>query len=370
MDSYPPSQPPPPPVIRTGPPSLPPRRGGGWKVIAIVAVVILGLLAFAMIPAFFGMVPETGRLGLKEVILEQNRSVNKIAVIDVAGIISGQSFDHSGSTMVDYIHEQLKLAGRDKNVKSVLLKVNSPGGEVLASDDIYRAVTQFQNKSGKPVVAYLGSVAASGGYYVSAPCTWIVSNELSITGSIGVIMHAYNYRGLMNKVGLKPQTFKSGKYKDMLSGDRDLEHLTPAEEAELMEERKMVQDLIDETYDTFKTAVKTGRDRPSRLQVREARGLVENWADYADGRVFSGRQAYQWGFVDQLGNFQTAVSAARDLADISDANLIQYQQPFSLGNLFQIFGKSEGATIKVDLGMDFPKLQPGSLYFLTPTVLR
>src|SRR5436190_15614835 len=98
----------------------------------------------------------------------------------------------------------------------------------------------------------MGNLAASGGYYVSAPCQWIVANELTITGSIGVIMHSWNYRGLMDKVGLKPETYKSGKFKDMLSGERNPTDITP-------EERDMVQSLIDETYSKFKGVVAKGR---------------------------------------------------------------------------------------------------------------
>src|SRR4029450_5729008 len=114
------------------------------------------------------------------------------------------------------VEEQFRRAAEDKRVKAVILKVNSPGGEVLASDDIYNIIEKFQNKTQKPVVAAMGSLAASGGYYVSAPCQWIVANEMTITGSIGVILHSFNYRGLMDKVGLRPVVYKSGKLKDML----------------------------------------------------------------------------------------------------------------------------------------------------------
>ena len=122
--------------------------------------------------------------------------------------------------MVDVIQAQLDRAKDDKHVKAVILKVDSPGGEVMASDQINKAIVKFQEDSKKPVVCSMGSLAASGGYYISAPCRWIVADDLTITGSIGVIMHGYNYRGLMDKVGVLPMTFKSGKYKDMLSPDR------------------------------------------------------------------------------------------------------------------------------------------------------
>src|SRR6185295_3608548 len=157
-----------------------------------------------------------------------------------------------------------KLAGKDDRVKAVLLKVNSPGGEVLASDDIYNAIRNFQIEHNKPVIASMGSLAASGGYYVSAPCRWIVANELTITGSIGVIMHTYNYRGLMNKVGLRPLVFKSGRFKDMLSGEKDLEKLTPQEKEDQVVEEKMIKDLINQTFEKFKSVVADGRQQSNK----------------------------------------------------------------------------------------------------------
>jgi protease IV len=256
----------------------------------------------------------------------------------------------------------LKRAADDDDVKAVLLKVDSPGGEVLASDDIYRAIEDFQKDTGKPVVASMNSLAASGGYYVSAPCQWIVANELTITGSIGVIMHSYNYRGLMNKVGVRPEVFKSGKFKDMLSGDKEETEILP-------EERAMVQSLIDETFTRFKKIVADGRQFASSKNKGKGKTLVDGWEQYADGRIFSGRQAHEHGFVDELGNFDTAVDRAMDLASIPDANVVTYRSPFSLGNLFRLFGKTDAASIKVDLGMDLPKVQAGRLYFLSPTLL-
>jgi protease-4 len=300
---------------------------------------------------------------LEEVTYENNHSKNKITLLDVTGIISSEPWDRSGSSLVDMITDQLRLAGEDDAVKAVILRVDSPGGEVLASDDIYRAITEFQKQYKKPVVASMSGLAASGGYYVSAPCQWIVANELTITGSIGVIMHSYNYRGLLNKVGVRPEVFKSGKFKDMLSGEKNDEEILP-------EEKQMVQSLIDETFQRFKKVVAEGRERAGKQNGDEGRKLAANWEDYADGRVLSGKQAYALGFVDELGNFDTAVERARDLAKIGNANLVQYVRPFDLGNLFRLFGESEGRALKIDLGMQLPKLQAGRLYFLSPTVFH
>jgi len=280
-----------------------------------------------------------------------------VAVIDIEGIIFGGLLGGGSSGPVEMVREQLKRAESDHAVKAVLLRIDSPGGEVLASDEINRSLAEFQQRSGKPIVASMGSVAASGGYYVAAPCRWIVANPLTITGSIGVIMRGYNYRGLMNKVGVRPEVYKSGRFKDMLRGDK-------AEEDILPEEREMVQSLVDTTFRRFKEVVVEGRQSPYRLSEDGGRALVDNWEDYVDGRVFSGRQAYDWGFVDELGNFKTALDRAKTLAQIDRARIIRYEQPFELGNLFRLFVRTETPAIHVDLGIEFPPIQTGRLYFL------
>ncbi len=307
---------------------------------------------------------------LEEVLTEDNDSSMKVAVIEISGIITSRIIDQGGYSMVDLIKAQLKRADEDHKVKAVLLKVDSPGGEVLASDEIYRAISDFQGKAHKPVVAAMGNLAASGGYYVSAPCQWIVANDLTITGSIGVILHSWNYRGLMDKVGLRPQTYKSGKFKDMLSGERDPDREIPDEE------RKMVQNLIDETYHKFQGVVSEGRkqawdkNKASSDPKDKGRPLAKDWKDYADGRVLSGSEAQQLGFVDELGNFEDAFKRARKLAGIGSANLIEYQQRFDISDIFRLFGKSQAPVVKVDVGVEMPKLQAGQLYFLSPTFLH
>ena len=230
----------------------------------------------------------------------------KIAVIEVDGIITGRAIDQGGYSIVDVIKAQLKRAEEDDKVKAVILKVDSPGGEVLASDEISRAIADFQTKRhGKPVVCSMGSLAASGGYYVSAPCRWIVANDLTITGSIGVIMSTWNYRGLMNKVGLRPETFKSGKYKDMLSGSREPDCIT-------QEERDMVQALITRLTASSKASSRAGRKGRTTKNKDKGRALAEDWADYADGRILSGTEAFKLGFVDELGTFDDAVKRRED----------------------------------------------------------
>ena len=254
------------------------------------------------------------------------------------------------------------------------MKVDSPGGEVMASDEINKAIADFQTDTldesgklvmrGKPVVCSMGSLAASGGYYISVPCRWLVANELTITGSIGVIMHGWNYRGLMDKVGIAPMTYKSGKFKDMFSGERSTNEIP-------VEEHAMVQALIDETYGRFTNVVCSGRTQACQKNNKEGKALGTNWTSFVDGRVLSGSEALKHGFVDELGDFDKAVERTKKITHISNANLIEYRERYDISDFFSMFGQSGSAhDIKLDLGVDMPKLEAGQLYFLSYTLVN
>ncbi len=374
QEAVPPSPPlpppvsPPPPVI-TPPPPPKPRKSRGWMIFAIILLVLLLISVFGNLTQFVsrmltfnnaftpGMSRDVGPK-LEEVLLKDNDARNKIAVVPVEGVITSQDADPAGNNMVDVIKAQLKRAKEDKYVKAVILKVNSPGGEVMASDEINHAIADFQEKSKKPVICSMGSLAASGGYYISVPCRWIEANQLTLTGSIGVIMEGLNYRGLMDKVGVAPMVYKSGLYKDMLSGMRETNEVPAGEHA-------MVQALIDETYGTFTNIVNQGRSQAHSKNGAEGRALADNWQKFADGRVLSGSQALQLGFVDQLGDFDDAVTAAKKIANVSDANLVEYRERYDISNFLSLLGQSSKAhDLKLDLGIEAPKLQAGERYFL------
>lgn len=361
---------PPPPVIA---PPTPPRarKSRGWMIFALVLLLLLAVSVLFNIGSVFKSIVHVQGLQvhrfagprLEETLVEDNNASAKIAVVNIDGIITSREIDQSGYTMVDVIKAQLKRAEEDRKVKAVILKVDSPGGEVLASDDISKAIKDFQKQTHKPVIGSMGSLAASGGYYVSAPCQWIVANELTITGSIGVIMSTWNYRGLMNKVGLQPFTFKSGKFKDMLSGSREPTDISP-------EEIAMVDKLIKETYDKFKSVVAEGRGRAHEKNKNKGKTLAHDWEDYADGRVLSGKEAERLGFVDELGDFDNAADRAKAIGGVSEANLIEYRVRYDLSDFFRMFGKTDAHGVKVDLGVELPKIEAGRLYFLSPTYLH
>jgi protease-4 len=376
QEAVPPSPPPPPPSFTPppviAPPPPKPRKSRGWMIFAIILLVLLFISLFGNLTQFvsrmltfnnsYGFRPSMARdisPKLEECLLKDNDARDKIAVVEVDGIITGQSADPAGNSMVDVIKAQFNRAKQDGRVKAVILKVDSPGGEVMASDQINRAIADFQDKSGKPVICSMGSLAASGGYYISVPCRWIEADQLTLTGSIGVIMEGLNYRGLMDKIGLAPMVYKSGKYKDMLSGMRETNEIPAGEQA-------MVQGLIDETYATFTNVVYVGRAQAHQKNGSEGRALAGNWTSFVDGRVLSGKQALDLGFVDQLGDFDDAVKTAKKIANIQDgANLVEYRERYDLSNFLSMFGQSsQSHDIKLDMGLNIPKLQAGALYFL------
>jgi len=269
----------------------------------------------------------------------------KIAVISLRGMISSIEPGDLGETMVDDLKLQLKQAAADDKVKAIVLYIDSPGGEVTASDTIYQAVRDFRDGVKKPVVVYMGSLAASGGYYAACGGGWLMANETTFTGSIGVIMQTLNYQALWGKVGLETHTFKSGKFKDMLSGSREMTE----------EERAYVQGLVMQTYDKFVGIVAAERKLPE----------ADLRTGIADGRVISGKDALGAKLVDQLGTVEDAYAKAIQLGDAAGATVIRYEAGFALGKLFRLLGESRTAKVEIAVAQAVtPKLEAGRLYYL------
>ncbi len=258
-----------------------------------------------------------------------------VAVINVNGpIISGEApdFDLTGVPEVAASAEIVRLikkAADDGEVKAILLRVDSPGGSVIGSDEIYNAL----KKVDKPIVVQMGNVAASGGYYVSMAAKHIIAHPDTLTGSIGVISEFTNIEGLYEKLGLKSTIIKSGEFKDFGNPT------SPFTE----EDRALWQAVIDEVYEHFVTLVANGR----KMTVEEVKKL-------ADGRIYTGRQALKLKLVDQLGYFEDAVDKAAALGGISgEPRLIEYRRetPFA-----QLFGLSVARAILVALGLPVERL--------------
>jgi protease-4 len=228
----------------------------------------------------------------------------RIAVVEIEGIIV------DGAAAV----RELREHADNPSIKAVVLRVNSPGGVVAPTQEIFAAI-QRARKAGKPVVASLGAVAASGGYYVAVAADRIYANPGTLTGSIGVVMQLANLEGLLKKVGVEYVVVKAGAYKDVGNFARTM---SP-------EERKMLQALLDDVYSQFVEAVSEGRG----LEKKDVLA-------FAEGRIYSGQQALALKMVDELGGFEDAVEAAGKLANIPGRPKLVYpRKKFSFRDLLE-----------------------------------
>lgn len=222
-----------------------------------------------------------------------------VAVVRVTGVIrtgtDGGRLMGGGGAASERITGWLKDAQKNDAVRAVVLRVDSPGGSVTGSDEIYAEVRNTRERFGKPVVVSMGGLAASGGYYISAPADRIVANPTTLTGSIGVITMLPNYQQLLEKVGIKAEVFKTGPFKDLTSG---LRPLTERDEA-------VMQGILDDSYERFVEVIAEGR----RMDPEKVRAL-------ADGRVYTGRQAKDLGLVDELGDLDEAIAVAGRMAGL------------------------------------------------------
>ena len=269
----------------------------------------------------------------------------RILVIPLTGVISSFEPGQIEDTSLEDLLAQLRHAAVDESIGAVILRIDSPGGEVTASDILYHAVRKLREK--KPVVVTMDSVAASGGYYVACAGSYVFAHDTTITASIGVIMQALNYQHFFGKIGLEMHTFKSGALKDMLNGARELTE----------DERAYVQGMILESYDRFVGIVAKER----RLDEQELRNGV------ADGRVVSGKRALEARLVDELGGFEEALEKARALANAPGAGAIRYTAPVAFGRLMRLLSESSLRGTRIELGLGRPpsvKMENGRLYYL------
>ncbi len=280
---------------------------------------------------------------------------DKILIIDISGVIStkergGMLPFQKESSIVSRVREELKKAARDKRIKGLIIRINSPGGTATASDIIYREINKFKEEKRMPVIACIMELAASGGYYVAVSADTIIAHPTSITGSIGVIALKFNAEGLMDKIGIKNETITAGDKKDFLSPLRPM----------TKEEREIIQNILNDLHARFMNIVAKGR---KELSVEQVRGL-------ADGRVFTAEQAVQDKLIDEIGYMDDAIDLAKKRAGIDEAKVIVYHRPYSYKN--NIYSRMKNSDFKninlvnVDLGGLLDNMELGFMYLWLP----
>jgi protease-4 len=270
--------------------------------LIVIIVVIASVVAVAVVPAPRGL----------------RHSGDAVAVVDLAGPIQASgsgSLLGGGAITPDLVRERLERAEDSASIKAVVLRLDSPGGTVAASQEIAALVADLSI----PVVVSMGDMVASGGYYISAPADAIVAQPGTLTGSIGVIWSSFDPTGLFRELGIEIDSVTAGKHKDMFLPGR----LTPPR-------RRIVQRMVNVMYDQFVSAVARGRDLPER-RVRRL----------ATGQLYTGTQARRAGLVDELGGLDDAVARAEELAGIDDARVVE----LSPSLLEQLFGAQPTARL-------------------------
>ena len=266
-----------------------PKKRPVRTALTLVAVIAIGFLAFSILANYLA---ESAWVG-----------GDKVALIRIEGVILD-----SRETI-----QELRRYRENPTVKAIVLRIDSPGGGVVPSQEIFAEVRKTRADGKLKLVASMGNLAASGGYYIAAATDKIVANPGTLTGSIGVIMELANVKGLLDKIGVQSVVIKSGRYKDMASPFRAMTE----------EDRTLLQGVLDDVHAQFIEAVATGR----ALNVEQVKGM-------ADGRIFTGRQAKSVSLVDELGDLQDAIKLAAELVGISgEPRVIETRKRFSWRDL-------------------------------------
>jgi protease-4 len=304
------------------------KESGTTKWLLIVLSIVIGIvLSCAILPlgGFAILVASVGSADTETTLLPpktwqervvSGRGQDRVAIIEASGIIGAPDGGTFGGTpMHREVISQVEQATTDPQIRAVVLRIDSPGGGVVASSEIYNALKDLRAAE-KPLVVSMSSMAASGGYYIATPASRIYANPDTLTGSLGVIISSLNYEEAFEKLGLRQVVFKSDEFKDILSPAREIKP----------EERKILQTIVDDAYQRFVDVIVEGRNLP-REQVLKL----------ADGRIYTGEQARDVGLVDELGNLDDAIAGARELAGLPDnAMVIRYQRYDSLYDLLFI----------------------------------
>ncbi len=299
-----------------------------WIALVVAATLLVVSLGINTISYFFsqdlsGMFDDAvDTSGYSEVVIEEGLGNEKIAVLSLNGVIQdtggasiflGDGYNHT------FFMNQLAEIKEDNTVKGIVLQVDSPGGGVVESADIYDAIREIQTIREIPVYVSMGGMAASGGYYVAAPAEKIFVNRETITGSIGVIMESLNYAKFAEKHGIEFNTIKTGPYKDIMSGSREMTD----------EERDMLQEMINDSYERFVDIIVEGRNM-TKAEVKKV----------ADGRILNGRQAIEAGLADEYGKVADVILAMQTDFELEDATVFEYSVKDSFTSLLGLKAKS------------------------------
>lgn len=315
---------------------------GAMKSLVLVLLLATTVRAQGLFDLF---APKPSKVE-EELVSGEATEQQKILLVHVNGLISSSvETPLAKAATPDRLRWQLERAEKDPWVRAIVVEINSPGGEVTASDVMYRMLRAISAK--KKVVALLGDVAASGGYYIAAAAEKIVAHPTTITGSIGVIMHSANFSGLMEKIGVKPVIVKSTTtpMKDILSPTREM----------TAEEKKLLEDILDEMYERFAGVVGTSR----KLKPDEVKRV-------ADGRIYTAGQALKAKLVDEVGYREDALKLAMKLASMKSGKLVRYKKPVNfleaLGGAENLFQGALGAVQDPRLLMELGR--PRFMYML------
>jgi protease-4 len=294
---------------------------------------------------------------LTETVVMEDRgtgwSASKVAMVEVTGMIidaERPGLLAPGENPVGRFVEALRRAEKDGAVKALLVRLNSPGGSVTASDIAYRELERFKERCGKPVVILMGDVAASGAYYLACAGDEVVAYPTTVTGSIGVVIQTFNFSEGMRRIGIKADAITSGSNK---AAGSPFEPMPP-------EHRALLQGLVDEFYENFLAVVRESRPGLSPADLE--------WI--TDGRVVSGRRAVEAGLVDRLGDLGTAFEAAKERAGISRARLVKYHRPLEyVGSAYARPAPANPQINLLQLNLEGLGLnQPGFYYLWDPSI--
>ncbi|MFW5923573.1 MAG: signal peptide peptidase SppA [Planctomycetota bacterium] len=311
------------------------------------AVVFVGLLVFGITAVLMGETETPdGSVPLREVRVSGVEEDPKVAVIPLEGMIYGSAGESGGRTPLEITRARIEKAAQDPQVRGVMLKVDSPGGGITASDILHEELEQLRaGGEGKPVVVNMMDMATSGAYYVSAAADSIIAHPTTLTGSIGVMMPLYDATELMDKIGVESKSLTTGPYKDLGSP------FVEKSEKQREKERELLQDLIDQMYERFLEVVASGRDME-----------MENVREVADGRIFTSETAREVGLIDEVGYESRAVEEIKDLCEVEEVQLVEYRRVLSMADVLAAF--AQGGEVSLNLSPEFNPLNAARPMYL------